>query len=100
MYIKKNDTVKVLSGKEKGRTAKVIAVNPKDETVILQGVNMVSKAMKRRSEQDKGGISQIEAPLHVSKVALVAKDGKPTRVGFRVENGKKVRYSKRTNEVL
>lgn len=100
MYIKKNDTVKVLSGKEKGRTAKVIAVNPKDETVILQGVNMVSKAMKRRNEQDKGGISQIEAPLHVSKVALVAKDGKPTRVGFRVENGKKVRYSKRTNEVL
>lgn len=100
MYIKKNDTVKVLSGKEKGKTGKVIAVNHKDETVILQGVNLVAKTIKRRNEQDKGGISHIEAPLHVSKVALVAKDGKPTRVGFRIENGKKVRYSKRTNEVL
>ena len=81
MYIKKNDTVKVLSGREKGKTGKVIAVN-------------------RKNEQDKGGIIRVEAPLHVSNVALMAKDGKPTRVGFRIENGKKVRYSKRTNEVL
>ena len=100
MYIKKNDMVKVLSGREKGKTGKVIAVNTKDETVIVSDVNMVSKAIKRRSEQDKGGITKVEASLHVSKVALVAKDGKPTRVGFKVENGKKVRYSKRTNEVL
>lgn len=100
MYIKKNDTVKVLSGREKGKTGKVIAVNRKNDTVIVSDVNMVSKALRRKNEQDKGGIISIEAPLHVSKVALMAKDGKPTRVGFRIENGKKVRYSKRTNEVL
>ncbi|MDD6957243.1 MAG: 50S ribosomal protein L24 [Sphaerochaetaceae bacterium] len=100
MYIKKNDTVKVLSGREKGKTGKVIAVNRKNDTVIVSDVNMVSKALRRKNEQDKGGIIRVEAPLHVSNVALMAKDGKPTRVGFRIENGKKVRYSKRTNEVL
>ncbi|MDY5967984.1 MAG: 50S ribosomal protein L24 [Sphaerochaetaceae bacterium] len=100
MYIKKNDTVKVLSGREKGKTGKVIAVNRKNNTVIVSDVNMVSKALRRKNEQDKGGIIRVEAPLHVSNVALMAKDGKPTRVGFRIENGKKVRYSKRTNEVL
>lgn len=100
MYIKKNDTVKVLSGREKGKTGKVIAVNRKNDTVIVSDVNMVSKALRRKNEQDKGGIIRIEAPLHVSNVALMAKDGKPTRVGFRIENEKKVRYSKRTNEVL
>ena len=99
MYIKKNDTVKVLSGREKGKTGKVIAVNRKNDTVIVSDVNMVSKALRRKNEQDKGGIIRVEAPLHVSNVALMAKDGKPTRVGFRIENGKKVRYSKRTNEV-
>ena len=100
MYIKKNDTVKVLSGREKGKTGKVIAVNRKNDTVIVSDVNMVSKALRRKNEQDKGGIIRVEAPLHVSNVALMAKEGKPTRVGFRIENGKKVRYSKRTNEVL
>ena len=100
MYIKKNDTVKVLSGREKGKTGKVIAVNRKNDTVIVSDVNMVSKALRRKNQQDKGGIIRVEAPLHVSNVALMAKDGKPTRVGFRIENGKKVRYSKRTNEVL
>ena len=100
MYIKKNDTVKVLSGREKGKTGKVIAVNRKNDTVIVSDANMVSKALRRKNEQDKGGIIRVEAPLHVSNVALMAKDGKPTRVGFRIENGKKVRYSKRTNEVL
>lgn len=100
MYIKKNDTVKVLSGREKGKTGKVIVVNRKNDTVIVSDVNMVSKALRRKNEQDKGGIIRVEAPLHVSNVALMAKDGKPTRVGFRIENGKKVRYSKRTNEVL
>ena len=100
MYIKKNDTVKVLSGRKKRKTGKVIAVNRKNDTVIVSDVNMVSKALRRKNEQDKGGIIRVEAPLHVSNVALMAKDGKPTRVGFRIENGKKVRYSKRTNEVL
>ena len=78
----------------------MIAVNRKNDTVIVSDVNMVSKALRRKNEQDKGGIIRVEAPLHVSNVALMAKDGKPTRVGFRIENGKKVRYSKRTNEVL
>ena len=100
MYIKKNDTVKVTHGREKGKTGKVISVDTKNETVLVSGVNLVSKAMRRKSEQDKGGIAKIEAPIHVSNVALVANDGKPTRVGFKMDGDKKVRYSKRTGEVL
>ena len=99
MRLKKNDTVKVIAGKDKGRTGKIVQIDPVRERVIVQGVNMVSKTMKKRTAQDKGGIMEVEAPIHVSNVQLVSKD-KVSRVGYRVENGKKVRYAKKTGEVL
>ena len=99
MRLKKNDTVKVIAGKDKGRTGKIVQIDPETERVIVQGVNMVSKTMKKRNAQDKGGIMEVEAPIHVSNVQLVSKD-KVSRVGYRVENGKKVRYAKKTGEVL
>ncbi len=99
MRLKKNDTVRIIAGKDKGLTGKIIKIDPKSERVIVQGANMVSKAMKKRNAQDKGGIIEIEAPIHVSNVQLVSKD-KVSRVGYRIENGKKIRYAKKTGEVL
>ena len=99
MRLKKNDTVRIIAGKDKGLTGKIIKIDPKSERVIVQGANMVSKAMKKRNAQDKGGIIEIEAPIHVSNVQLVSKD-KVSRVGYRIENGREIRYAKKTGEVL
>jgi len=100
MRLKKDDTVKIIAGKDKGVVGKIIKVDPENERVYVQGANMVSKAIKKQNQQDKGGIKQIEAPIHVSNVALLTKDGKTTRVGYKTENGKKVRYSKKTGETI
>ena len=70
-----------------------------NERVIVQGANMVKKTMKKQNAQDKGGIMEVEAPIHVSNVALVSK-GSVSKVGYKMENGKKVRYAKKTGEVL
>ena len=99
MRLKKNDTVMIITGKNKGRTGKIIKIDPSNERVYVQGANMVMKTQKKRSQQDKGGIVEIEAPIHVSNVQLVSKD-KVTRVGYKFENGKKVRYAKKTGDVL
>lgn len=99
MRLKKNDTVKIIAGKDKGKIGKIVKINPETERVIVQGANMVTKTMKKKSQQDKGGIMVVEAPIHVSNVALVSKD-KESRVGYKLDNGKKVRYAKKTGEVL
>ena len=99
MRLKKNDTVKIIAGKDKGKVGKIVKINPETERVIVQGANMVSKTIRRKSQQDKGGIMVVEAPIHVSNVALVSKD-KTSRIGYKIENGKKVRYAKKTGEVL
>ncbi len=102
MRLKKNDTVKIIAGKDKGVTGKIIKVDPENEKVYVQGANMVSKAMKKRNQQDQGGIVKIEAPIHVSNVALVVnKSGATSRVGYKIdESGKKVRYAKKTGEAI
>lgn len=102
MRLKKNDTVKIIAGKDKGVTGKIIKVDPENERVYVQGANMVSKAMRKRNQQDQGGIVKIEAPVHVSNVALVVnKSGDTSRVGYKIDaNGKKVRYAKKTGEVV
>ena len=69
MRLKKNDTVKIIAGKDKGRTGKIIKVDPENERVYVQGANMVMKTQKKRTQQDKGGIVEIEAPIHVSNRA-------------------------------
>ncbi len=99
MRLKKNDTVKIIAGKDKGKVGKIVKTDPANERVYIQGANMVSKTMKKRTPQDKGGIMEIEAPIHVSNVALVSKD-KVSKVGYKIENGKKVRFAKKTGEVL
>ena len=99
MRLKKNDTVKIIAGKDKGKVGKIVKTDPANERVYIQGANMVSKTMKKRTQQDKGGIMEIEAPIHVSNVALVSKD-KVSKVGYKIENGKKVRFAKKTGEVL
>ena len=91
MKIKKGDTVKVIAGKDKGKDGKVLAVNVKDNTVVVENVNMVTKHAKPSAANQNGGIVTKEAPLHISNVMLVVK-GVPTRVGIKVEmvekNGK------------
>jgi len=100
MRLKKDDTVRIIAGKDKGVTGKIIKVDTEKERVYIQGANMVSKAMKKRNQQDQGGIVKVEASVHVSNVALLAKNGAVTRVGYRMENGKKVRYAKKTGETV
>ena len=99
MRLKKNDTVKIIAGKDKGKIGKIVKINPETERVIVQGANMVTKTVKKKNPQDKGGIMVVEAPIHVSNVAIVSKD-KTSRIGYKLENGKKVRYAKKTGEVL
>ena len=99
MRLKKDDTVKIIAGKDKGLTGKIVKVDPVKERVIVQGANMVKKTMKKQNAQDKGGIVEVEAPIHVANVALVSK-GSVSKIGYKMENGKKVRYAKKTGEVL
>ena len=102
MRLKKDDTVKIIAGKDKGVIGKIIKVDTENERVYVQGANMVSKTMKKRNQQDKGGITQVEAPIHVSNVALVvSKNGETSKLGYKKDaNGNKVRYAKKTGEVI
>ena len=95
MNIKKNDTVVVLSGKDKGKKGKVMSVDPKANKAIVENVNVASKHQKPRREGEEGGIISKETPIYVSKVMVVCpKCGKPTRVAQKVDGGKKVRVCK------
>ena len=98
--IKKGDRVMVLAGKDKGRQGNVLKVMPKDERVVVEGLNMVQRHTKPTQGDPQGGIKNKEAALHVSNVAIVDSKGKPTRVGFRIEGDKKVRVAKTTGEVI
>jgi large subunit ribosomal protein L24 len=98
--IKKGDRVVVLAGKDKGKQGSVLQVLPKDNRVVVEGVNMVSRHTKATQADPQGGIKQKEAALHVSNVAVVDSNGKPTRVGFKIEGDKKVRVAKTTGEVI
>ena len=98
--IKKGDNVVVLTGKDKGRTGEVTKVLPTENRVLVQGVNMVQRHTRPSQGDPQGGIKNKEAPIHVSNVAIVDSNGKPTRVGFRVEGDKKVRVAKSTGEVI
>lgn len=99
MRLKKNDTVKIIAGKDKGKVGKIVKTDPNTERVIVQGANMVQKTIRKRNPQDKGGIMTVEAPIHVSNVALVSKNV-VSKVGYQIKDGKKVRVAKKTGEVL
>ena len=97
--IKKGDTVKVIAGKDKDKEGKVIAVNAKNNTCLVEGVNMITKHTKPSAANQAGGIVTTEAAIDASNVMLVV-DGKATRVGFTVEHGKKVRVAMSTGKVI
>ena len=98
--IKKGDRVVVLTGKDKGRQGSVLKVFPKEQRVLVEGLNIVQRHTRPTQFDPQGGIKNKEAPIHVSNVAVVDSQGKPTRVGFRVEGDKKVRFAKTTGEVI
>ena len=98
--IKKGDRVVLLAGKDKGRQGTVLRVSPKEQRVVVEGLNMVQRHTRPSQMDPQGGIKNKEAPLHVSNVAIVDSKGKATRVGFREEDGKKVRFAKTTGEVI
>ena len=99
MKIKKGDLVKVIAGKDKEKEGKVIAVNKNKNTLLVEGVNMITKHTKPSMANQQGGIVHQEAPIDASNVMLIH-EGKATRVGFKMEGDKKVRYAKATGKVI
>ncbi|HAP03540.1 MAG TPA: 50S ribosomal protein L24 [Lachnospiraceae bacterium] len=99
LKIKKGDTVRVISGADKDAEGKVIAVDPKNNKVTVEGVHMVKKHVKPNMTNQAGGIVEEEAPIDISKVMLLV-NGKATRVGFKMDGDKKVRYAKATGETI
>ncbi len=99
LKIKKGDTVRVIAGKDNGKEGKVVAIDRKKGRVLVEGVNMITKHVKPSAANQNGGIVQKEASIDISNVMYLHK-GKPTRVGFRFENDKKVRFAKSTGEVI
>ena len=99
--IKKGDTVVVLSGKDKGKTGEVVRAMPKEDKVVVSGVNVSVRHRKPSQANPQGGLDRKEAPLHVSKVAVAdPKTGKPTRVRFETRDGKKVRVAAKSGELI
>ncbi len=100
LHIKKGDQVAVVEGSYKGKSGKVLQVFPKTERAIIEGVNLIKKHQKPTNDKP-GGIIEKEAPIHISNILLIdPKTGKPTRIGRRLENGKLVRYSKKSGEII
>ena len=98
MKIKKGDTVRIIAGKDKDKEGKVLSIDKKNGRLVVEGANMVTKHAKPSAANQNGGIIQKEAALDISNVMYVHK-GKPTRIGFKIENDKKVRFAKSTGEV-
>jgi large subunit ribosomal protein L24 len=99
LKIRKGDTVRVITGKDKDKEGKVLSVNVKKNAVIVEGVNMVTKHQKPSAANQQGGIISMEAPIDISNVMYLHK-GKPTRIGFRIDGDKKVRVAKSTGETI
>ena len=101
LKIKSGDTVKVIAGDHKGSEGKVLKVDREKNKATIEGINMVSKHTKPSAKNPQGGIVKKEAPVHISNIALIdPKSKKATRVGIKVEGDKKVRFSKKSNQVL
>ena len=98
--IRKDDTVEVIAGKDKGKRGTVVRVVRDKDRVIVSGVNIVKKAMRKKSQQDRGGIVEVEAPLHISNVAIVFKKCGPTRIGYKLDGDKKIRVCRKCGDTL
>ncbi len=101
LKIKTGDTVRIIAGDHKGTEGKVVSVDRKKNKAIVEGANMVSKHEKPSANNPQGGIVKKEAPLHISNLSLIdPKSGEATKVGYEIRDGKKVRFSKKSNEVI
>ena len=98
--LKKEDTVEIIAGKDKGKRGRVLKILRDKERVVVEGANIVKKAQKRRRQQDRGGIIEVEAALHVSNVMVVCKKCGPVRVGYKLEGDAKSRICKKCGEAL
>ena len=102
LHVKKGDTVLVLSGNDKGKRGKVLSVDVKSQRAIVEGIRLVSKHTRPNAEHPQGGIVKQEAPIHISNLMVVDKNGIPSRIGRKKDEstGKLVRYSKKTGEII
>lgn len=100
LKIKTGDTVRVIAGDHKGSEGKVLAVLIEKNKAIVEGVNMIKKHMKPNAQSPQGGIVEKEAAIHISNLSLLNEKGETTRVGYKMEDGKKVRYAKKSNKVI
>jgi len=98
--IKKGDNVRVIVGSYKGTEGNVLSVSRETNKAIVEGVNLVKKHNKPNAQNPQGGITEKEAPIDISNLSLLTSDGKTTRVGYRMEDDTKVRFSKKTDEVI
>ena len=98
--IRKDDMVEIIAGKDKGKRGNVIRIIRDKDRVIVSGANLVKKAMKKRSQQDRGGIVEVEAPLHISNVMIVCKKCGPTRIGYKLDGDKKIRVCRKCGDTL
>jgi len=98
--IRKNDNVMITTGKDRGKTGRVLRIDRSAGRVVVEGLNMVKKAMRPKGQNQKGGISTIEAPLEMSNVQIVCKSCGPTRIGYRMDSDRKVRFCRKCGEVL
>ena len=99
LKIKKGDTVRVIAGKDNGKEGKVVSIDRKNGRILVEGINMITKHMKPSAANQNGGIVQKEAPIDISNVMYLHK-GKPTRIGFKFVDDKKVRFAKSTGDVI
>ncbi|MDR0474685.1 MAG: 50S ribosomal protein L24 [Treponema sp.] len=98
--LKKEDSVEVIAGKDKGKRGRILKIVKDKDRVVVEGINIVKKAKKRRNQQDRGGIVEIEAPLHISNVAIVCRKCGPVRIGYKIEGEKKTRICRKCGEAL
>ncbi|MFO7701448.1 MAG: 50S ribosomal protein L24 [Psychroflexus maritimus] len=98
--LKVGDQVRVLAGESKGKEGRILKISKDKTRAIVEGANLVKKHQKPSATNPQGGIKEMEATLHISNLSLLTKDGKTTRVGYQMKEGKKVRISKKTNEVI
>ena len=98
--LKKEDTVKILTGKDVGKTGRILKIDRAKGRVLVEGLNIVKKAIKPKSQNDKGGIKELEAPIHISNVMIMCKKCGVTRIGYDFKNKKKIRICRKCGDVL
>jgi large subunit ribosomal protein L24 len=98
--LKKEDTVEIIAGKDKGKRGRILKILRDKDRVVVEGANIVKKTKKRRNQQDRGGIVEVEAALHISNVAVVCKKCGPTKIGYKIDGDNKIRVCRKCGEAL